>query len=107
MQDYLAEVWLILQLCSPRNTGTRDHRNTGSQFIDICDPRTTSSINGTNENEMPRTRLFGCPQVEFPIAIIDRNVDKQPPEARTAAEAFVRYCFTPEAQREFAVCGFR
>lgn len=46
-------------------------------------------------------------QVEFPIAIIDRNIDKQPPEARVAAEAFIRYCFTPEAQREFADCGFR
>ena len=46
-------------------------------------------------------------QVEFPIALIDRNLDKQPPEARTAAEAFIHYCFTPEAQREFAACGFR
>jgi len=41
------------------------------------------------------------------VAIIDRNVDKQGPEARAAAEAFLRYCFTPEAQREFAACGFR
>jgi len=39
------------------------------------------------------------------VAIIDRNVDKQGPEARAAAEAFLRYCFTPEAQREFAACG--
>lgn len=52
---------------------------------------------------MPSLRL----QVEFPIALIDRNLDKQPPEARTAAEAFIHYCFTPEAQREFASCGFR
>lgn len=46
-------------------------------------------------------------QVEFPVALIDRNLDKKPPEARAAAEAFVQYCFTPAAQREFAACGFR
>ena len=47
------------------------------------------------------TRAPGCAQIEFPIAIIDRNVDKQGPAARAAAEAFVQYCYTPEAQREF------
>lgn len=39
--------------------------------------------------------------------MIDRNVDKRGPEVRAAAEAFVRYLFTPVAQREFAACGFR
>ena len=41
------------------------------------------------------------------MALIDRNLDKKPPEARAAAEAFVQYCFMPAAQREFAACGFR
>lgn len=46
-------------------------------------------------------------QVEMPIAVIDANLDSRPPSARTAAEAFILYCFSPEAQREFAECGFR
>ena len=43
----------------------------------------------------------------MPIAVIDANVDRKPPAARAAADAFIQYCFTPEAQREFAACGFR
>ena len=31
----------------------------------------------------------------------------RPPEAREAAEAFVDFLFTPDAQREFVACGFR
>ena len=54
-----------------------------------------------------QTEAAGALQIEFPIALIDRNLDLQPPEARVAAQAFVDYCFTPDAQREFAECGFR
>ena len=43
----------------------------------------------------------------MPIAVIDANVDRKPPSARAAADAFIQYCFTPAAQREFAACGFR
>lgn len=46
-------------------------------------------------------------QIEFPIALVDRNLDEKGPEARAAAQAFMEYCFTPESQREFAECGFR
>ena len=61
-----------------------------------------------DRNESPNF-LLRCDltQVEFPVALIDRNLDKKPPEARAAAEAFLQYCFTPAAQREFAACGFR
>ena len=43
----------------------------------------------------------------MPIAVIDANVDRKPAAARAAADAFIQYCFTPAAQREFAACGFR
>lgn len=43
--------------------------------------------------------------IDTPVTVIDRNVDKH--GNREAAEAFVKYLFTPEAQREFAKVGFR
>jgi sulfate transport system substrate-binding protein len=43
--------------------------------------------------------------IDNPVAVVDRNVDKH--GNREVAEAFVRYLFTPAAQREFAKVGFR
>ncbi len=43
--------------------------------------------------------------IDNPIAVVDRNVDKH--GNRAAAEAFVRFLYTPEAQRQFASVGFR
>jgi sulfate/thiosulfate transport system substrate-binding protein len=43
--------------------------------------------------------------IDNPIAVVDKNVDKH--GSREVSEAFVKYLFTPEAQREFAQVGFR
>ncbi|MCU0570301.1 MAG: sulfate ABC transporter substrate-binding protein [Oculatellaceae cyanobacterium Prado106] len=43
--------------------------------------------------------------IDNPIAVVDANVDKH--GTREIAEAFVKFLFTPEAQREFAKVGFR
>ncbi len=43
--------------------------------------------------------------IDNPIAVVDQNVDKH--KTREVSEAFVKYLFTPEAQREFAQAGFR
>ena len=43
--------------------------------------------------------------IDNPIAIVDKNVDKH--DNREVVEAFVKYLFTPEAQKEFAKVGFR
>ncbi len=43
--------------------------------------------------------------IDTPIAIVDKNVDKH--GTRKVAEAFVKFLYTPEAQREFAKVGFR
>jgi sulfate transport system substrate-binding protein len=43
--------------------------------------------------------------IDNPIAVVDKNVDKH--GTREVAEAFVKYLYTPDAQREFAKVGFR
>ena len=43
--------------------------------------------------------------IDNPIAVVDANVDRH--GTREVAEAFVRFLYTPEAQREFAKVGFR
>ncbi len=43
--------------------------------------------------------------IDNPIAIIDKNVTKH--GTKEVAEAFVKFLYTPEAQREFAKAGFR
>jgi sulfate transport system substrate-binding protein len=43
--------------------------------------------------------------IDNPVAVVDKNVDKH--RTRQVAEAFVKYLYTPEAQREFAKVGFR
>jgi sulfate transport system substrate-binding protein len=52
---------------------------------------------------------FVIPQVNIsidnPIAVVDRNVDRK--GTREIAQAFVRFLYTPEAQRDFASVGFR
>lgn len=44
-------------------------------------------------------------KIENPAAIVDKNVDKH--GTREAAEAFLQFLWTPEAQRAFADKGFR
>jgi sulfate/thiosulfate transport system substrate-binding protein len=43
--------------------------------------------------------------IENPIAVVDKNVDKN--GHRKVAEAYLQYLFTPEAQAEFVKAGFR
>jgi len=67
------------------------------------------------ENEVILAGLQGqklpyiLPQVNIsidnPVAVVDKNANKH--GTRKVADAFVKYLFTPEAQREFAKEGFR
>jgi len=43
--------------------------------------------------------------IDAPVAVVDKNVDKH--GTREVSEGFVKFLFTPEAQREFAKVGFR
>ena len=43
--------------------------------------------------------------IDAPVTVVDKNVDKH--GNRQVSEAFVKFLFTPEAQREFTKVGFR
>ncbi|WP_445636503.1 Sulfate-binding protein [Nostoc sp. DSM 114161] len=43
--------------------------------------------------------------IDNPVAVVDTNADKH--GTRLVAEAFVKFLYTPEAQREFVKLGFR
>ena len=70
-------------------------------------------INYENEILLADQRIADLPyiipsvniSIDNPIAVVDKNVDKH--GNRKVAEAFVKYLFTPEAQKEFAKIGFR
>ncbi|MBW4507755.1 MAG: sulfate ABC transporter substrate-binding protein [Scytonematopsis contorta HA4267-MV1] len=50
---------------------------------------------------VPQTNI----SIDAPVAVVDRVVDKR--GTRKVAEAFTKFLFTPEAQRDFASVGFR
>ncbi|WP_341527833.1 sulfate ABC transporter substrate-binding protein [Nostoc sp. UHCC 0302] len=43
--------------------------------------------------------------IDNPVAVVDKNVDKH--GTRLIAEAFIKFLYTPDSQREFAKLGFR
>ena len=43
--------------------------------------------------------------IDNPVAVVDKNVDKH--GTRSVAEAFIKFLYTPDSQREFAKLGFR
>ncbi len=50
---------------------------------------------------VPQTNI----SIDNPIAVVDKNVDRH--GTREVSEAFVKFLYTPEAQREYAKVGFR
>ena len=50
---------------------------------------------------VPETNI----SIDSPVAVVDKNVDKH--GTREVAEAFVKFLYTPEAQKAFAEAGFR
>lgn len=43
--------------------------------------------------------------IDNPVAVVDKNVDKH--GTRAVAEAFIKFLYTPDVQREFVNIGFR
>jgi sulfate/thiosulfate transport system substrate-binding protein len=60
---------------------------------------------GDKGEKLPYTIPEVNVSIDNPIAIVDKNVTKH--GNREVAEAFVKFLYTPEAQREFAKAGFR
>jgi sulfate transport system substrate-binding protein len=60
---------------------------------------------GTNGQKVPYIVPNVNISIDNPVAVVDKNVDSH--GTREIAEAFVKYLYTPEAQRDFANVGFR
>ncbi len=60
---------------------------------------------GLNGEKLPYVIPDVNISIDNPVAVVDANVDKH--GTREIAQAFVKYLYTPEAQREFAKVGFR
>lgn len=60
---------------------------------------------GLNGQKLPYVVPDVNISIDNPIAVVDKNVDKH--GNREVVEAFVKFLFTPPAQREFAKVGFR
>jgi sulfate/thiosulfate transport system substrate-binding protein len=90
---------------------TRDSREATDAFVN--QGQGDALVNYENEAILAKQKGekfdFTTPEINIsidtPVAVVDRNVDKH--GNRAAAEAFVQFLFTPEAQREFAKVGFR
>jgi sulfate transport system substrate-binding protein len=60
---------------------------------------------GLNGEKLPYVVPDVNISIDNPVTIVDKNVEKH--GTREVAEAFVKFLYTPEAQREFANVGFR
>lgn len=103
--DYVAQVYRNTPIL-PKNA---------REATDIFTKRKQGDVLLNYEHELVLARLMGqkvdflVPPVNFaiehPVVVIDRNVDRH--GNRAVAEAFVRYLYSPPAQRELAKIGFR
>lgn len=59
------------------------------------------------KNPLPIVSPDNNVRIACPVALIDKNLENSPVEVQEAAESFVRYLFTPNAQKEFVSLGFR
>jgi sulfate/thiosulfate transport system substrate-binding protein len=78
-------------------------QNQGDVLINYENEAILAQQNGNKGfvSVVPTTNI----SIDNPVAVVDKNVDKH--GTRKVAEAFVKFLFTPEAQREFAKVGFR
>ncbi|WP_416668947.1 sulfate ABC transporter substrate-binding protein [Egbenema bharatensis] len=77
-------------------------QNQGDALINYENEVLLAELQG---NELPYVIPDNNIFIANPIAVVDSYVDQR--GTREAAEAFVAFLFTPEAQREFAKVGFR
>lgn len=105
IKDYITQVYRNV-LILPKNA---------REATDIFTKRRQGDVLLNYENEMilaaqqGQKELFVVPSpnlaIENPIVVVDRNVDRR--GTRKVAEAFIRYLYEEESQREFAKVGFR
>ncbi|MBD2775438.1 sulfate ABC transporter substrate-binding protein [Iningainema tapete] len=105
-RDYVAKVYqnvAVLPKDAREASDTFYKRNQGDVLLNYENEEILASIKGQSQfpSVLPPVNI----SIDTPVAVVDKVVDKR--GTRQVAEAFVKFLFTPEAQREFAKVGFR
>ncbi len=104
-KDYVTQVFrnvLIMPKNAREATDIFTKRRQGDVLLNYENEMILAAQQGEKERFIvPSPNLA----IENPIVIIDRNVDGR--GTRKVAEAFIRYLYQEESQREFAKVGFR
>lgn len=86
-------------------------QNKGDALLNYENEIIATNEAGDVETPLPYVVPADNIRVTLPIALVTANLDRFPPHsrdaAREAAQAFLEFLFTPEAQAEFVAVGFR
>ncbi|KAB8334153.1 sulfate ABC transporter substrate-binding protein [Scytonema tolypothrichoides VB-61278] len=104
--DYVTKVYKntpVLPKDAREASDTFYKRNQGDVLLNYENEEILAKQKGEADNDVviPQVNI----SIDAPVAVVDKVVDKR--GTRQVAEAFVKFLFTPEAQREFAKVGFR
>lgn len=105
-RDYVSKVYknvAVLPKDSRESSDTFYKRNQGDVLLNYENEEILAKLKGESNYPtiLPQVNI----SIDNPVAVVDKVVDKH--GTRQVAEAFVKFLFTPEAQREFAKVGFR
>ncbi|ARV57846.1 sulfate-binding protein [Nostocales cyanobacterium HT-58-2] len=104
--DYVSKVYKnvpVLPKDAREASDTFYKRNQGDVLLNYENEEILAKQKGESKNPsvIPQVNI----SIDAPVAVVDKVVDKR--GTRQVAEAFVKFLYTPEAQREFAKVGFR
>jgi sulfate/thiosulfate-binding protein len=105
-RDYVAKVYknvAVLPKDSRESSDTFYKRGQGDVLLNYENEEILAKLKG--ESNFPTVLPQVNISIDNPVAVVDKVVDKH--GTRQVTEAFVKFLFTPEAQREFAKVGFR
>ncbi|GAA6617996.1 sulfate ABC transporter substrate-binding protein [Scytonema sp. NUACC26] len=105
-RDYVTKVYKnvpVLPKDAREASDTFYKRNQGDVLLNYENEEILAKIKG--ESNFPSVLPQVNVSIDAPVAVVDKVVDKR--GTRQVAEAFVKFLYTPEAQRQFAKVGFR
>ncbi|MBW4632494.1 MAG: sulfate ABC transporter substrate-binding protein [Iphinoe sp. HA4291-MV1] len=105
-REYVSKVYKntpVLPKDAREASDTFYKRNQGDVLLNYENEEILAKQKGESKNPVviPQVNI----SIDNPVAVVDKVVDKR--GTRQVAEAFVKFLYTPEAQREFAKVGFR
>jgi sulfate transport system substrate-binding protein len=105
-RDYVSKVYKnvpVLPRDAREASDTFYKRNQGDVLLNYENEEILAKLKGESNfpSILPQVNI----SIDNPVAVVDKVVDKR--GTRQVADAFVKFLFTPEAQREFAKVGFR